>query len=229
MKNVTLVLDLDGTLVDTAPDLIRATNFVMRGIGAPEAPGDAIRATVSRGARAMIVHALALAHRSLPDPEVDALLDKFLAHYAENIAVDSRPFPDVVRVLSKLKDAGTKLAVCTNKREGLSRKLLKELNMDKLFRAIVGRDTLPVYKPDPGHLIGTIILADGNLDRAIMVGDSDVDVATAKRAGVPCIGVTFGYTTAPIATYKPEGLIDHYRDLETRMREVFAAQDAMPS
>lgn len=229
MKNVTLVLDLDGTLVDTAPDLIRATNFVMRSIGAPEAPGDAIRPTVSRGARAMIVHALALANRSLADAEVDALLESFLQHYAENIAVDSRPFPDVIRVLTKLKDAGTKLAVCTNKREGLSRKLLKELNMDKLFRAIVGRDTLPVYKPDPGHLIGTIILADGNLDRAIMVGDSDVDVATAKRAGVPCIGVSFGYTTAPIQTFAPEGVIDHYRDLEARMREVFAAQDAMPS
>jgi phosphoglycolate phosphatase len=134
-----------------------------------------------------------------------------------------------VSVLKGLSERGTRLAVCTNKREDLSRKLLKELNMDRLFRAIVGRDTLPVYKPDPGHLIGAIILADGNLDRAIMVGDSDVDVATAKRAGVPCIGVTFGYTAAPIATYQPEGLIDHYRDLETRMREVLAAQDAMPS
>lgn len=229
MRNVTLVLDLDGTLVDTAPDLIRATNHVMRSIGAPEAPGEQIRATVSRGARAMIVHALALANHSLSDPEVDALLDKFLDHYADNIAVESRPFPDVVKVLAGLAERGTKLAVCTNKREALSRKLLKELNMDRLFRAIVGRDTLPVYKPDPGHLIGAIILADGNLDRAIMVGDSDVDVATAKRAGVPCIGVTFGYTTAPIATFAPEGLIDHYRDLETRMREVLAAQDAMPT
>ncbi len=132
-------------------------------------------------------------------------------------------------MLTGLAKRGTKLAVCTNKREALSRQLFKELKMDRLFSAIVGRDTLPVYKPDPGHLIGTIILADGNLDRAIMVGDSEVDVATAKRAGVPCIGVTFGYTTAPIATFKPEGLIDHYRDLETRMREVFAAQDAMPS
>ena len=229
MKNVTLVLDLDGTLVDTAPDLVRATNHVMREIGAPEAPGENIRATVSHGARAMIVHALALAGRSMSDPEIDKLLDRFLAYYASNIAVESRPFPGAVDVLTGLAKRGTRLAVCTNKREGLSRQLLKELKMDRLFSAIVGRDTLPVYKPDPGHLIGTIILADGNLDRAIMVGDSEVDVATAKRAGVPCIGVTFGYTSQPIASFQPEGLIDHYRDLESRMREVLEAQDAMPT
>lgn len=229
MKNITLVLDLDGTLVDTAPDLARATNYVMRSIGAPEAPVDVIRATVSHGARAMIVHALALAGRSMSDPEVDKLLERFLAYYSDNIAVDSRPFPDVIEVLTGLAKRGTKLAVCTNKREGLSRKLLKELKMDRLFNAIVGRDTLPVYKPDPGHLIGTIILADGNLDRAIMVGDSETDVVTARRAGIPCIGVTFGYTNAPVASFGPEGLIDHYRDLEAKMREVLAAQDAMPS
>jgi phosphoglycolate phosphatase len=229
MKDVTLVLDLDGTLVDTAPDLVRATNHVMRSIGASEAPGEHIRATVSHGARAMIVHALALAGRSMSDSDVDRLLDEFLDYYAGNIAVDSQPYPGAVEVLSGLAKRGTKLAVCTNKREGLSRKLLKELKMDRLFSAIVGRDTLPVYKPDPGHLIGTIILADGNLDRAVMVGDSETDVETAKRAGIPCIGVTFGYTTAPVATFKPEGLIDHYRDLEARMHEVLKAQDAMPS
>jgi phosphoglycolate phosphatase len=229
MKNVTLVLDLDGTLVDTAPDLVRATNHVMRSIGAPEAPGEQIRATVSHGARAMIVHALALAGRSMSDPEVDRLLDQFLGYYSENIARDSRPYPDAVEVLSSLAKRGTKLAVCTNKREELSRKLLRELKMDRLFSAIVGRDTLPVHKPDPGHLVGTIILADGNLDRAIMVGDSETDVQTAKRAGIPCIGVTFGYTPTPVATFKPEGLIDHYRDLEERMREVLAALEAIPS
>ncbi|MEZ5925811.1 MAG: HAD-IA family hydrolase [Hyphomicrobiaceae bacterium] len=229
MKNFTLVLDLDGTLVDTAPDLIRATNHVMRSIGASEAPGEHIRATVSHGARAMIVHALALAGRSLDDAAIDGLLAQFLDYYAANIAVESRPFPDVVDVLTGLARRGTKLAVCTNKREALSRKLLKELRMDRLFSAIVGRDTLPVYKPDPGHLIGTIILADGNLDRAFMVGDSEVDVMTAKRAGIPCIGVTFGYTPSPIASFGPEGLIDHYRDLEARMREILAAQDAMPT
>jgi phosphoglycolate phosphatase len=229
MKNFTLVLDLDGTLVDTAPDLIRATNHVMRSIGATEAPGEHIRASVSHGARAMIVHALALAGRSLSDPEIDKLLDQFLAYYGRNIAVESQPFPGAIEVLTGLARSCTKLAVCTNKREALSRQLLKELKMDRLFQAIVGRDTLPVCKPDPGHLIGTIILADGNLDRAMMVGDSEVDVQTAKRAGIPCIGVTFGYTSAPIASFNPEGLIDHYRDLESRMHEVIAAQDAMPS
>jgi phosphoglycolate phosphatase len=116
-----------------------------------------------------------------------------------------------------------RLAVCTNKREAPSRKLLRALSMDGLFSAIVGRDTLPVHKPDPGHLIGTVILADGNLSHVVMVGDTEIDVATAKAAGLPVIGVTFGYSAEPIHTFVPDGIINHYRELEGRIDAVLRA------
>jgi phosphoglycolate phosphatase len=220
MKDWTIVFDLDGTLVDTAPDLARATNHAIGKAGLSPVALDLIRPTVSHGARAMIVHALEIHGRMLEDARVDELLEVFLEYYAANIAVDSRPYQDVPAVLKRLRGRGSRLAVCTNKREALSRKLLSEIGLISLFDAVVGRDTLPVHKPDPGHLIGTVILADGDLGRAIMVGDSEVDVKTAKAAGIPVVGVSFGYTVKPVKSFEPEGLIDHYRDLEDEVRRL---------
>lgn len=220
MRDMTVVFDLDGTLVHTAPDLIGATEHVLGSIGLKSVPSAAITPTVSRGARAMIEHALSIHRYTASEPEVDELLERFLTYYEKNIAVRSKPFPDVLPSLQRLKQKGARLAVCTNKRENLSRKLLRELSMHDLFSAVVGRDTLPVHKPDPGHLIGTIILADGDLSKAIMVGDSEVDVKTAKTAGIPVIGVTFGYTVEPVSSFEPDATIDHYRDLESRISSV---------
>ncbi|MEZ5776287.1 MAG: HAD family hydrolase [Hyphomicrobiaceae bacterium] len=224
MRTPTVVFDLDGTLVDTAPDLAHATNHALSRIGIPAVALETVRASVSHGARAMLVKALDIAGWTLPDAEIDDLLTHFLDFYGENIAVESRPYPDAVEVVKGLKGRGMRLAVCTNKREGMSRKLLKELGMLDLFSAVVGRDTLPVYKPDPGHLIGTVILADGDLGRTVMVGDSETDVLTAKAAGIPVIGVTFGYTHAPIASFGPDAVIDHYRDLANAVDMLAAAR-----
>ncbi len=223
MQDLTVVFDLDGTLVDTAPDLVRATNHAIASVGLPAVAAGLIRPTVSYGARAMIEHALEIHGRTLDEPEVDKLLATFLDYYSANIAVESRPFPEVPQVLQRMREQGARLAVCTNKREGMSRKLLAELGLLKLFAAVVGRDTLPVHKPDPGHLIGTIILADGNLSNAVMVGDSEVDVKTAKAAGIPVIGVSFGYTVKPVASFAPEGVIAHYRELEAELARVVKA------
>jgi phosphoglycolate phosphatase len=220
MKDWTIVFDLDGTLVDTAPDLVRSTNHAIAKVGLAPVAAEIIRPTVSHGARAMIVHALEIHGRTIENGQVDELLDVFLDFYARNIAVESRPYPDSPAVLKRLRGKGVRLAVCTNKREGLSRKLLSELGLLPLFDAVVGRDTLPVHKPDPGHLIGTVILADGDLGRAIMVGDSEVDVRTAKAAGIPVVGVSFGYTVKPVKSLEPEGVIDHYRDLESEVRRL---------
>jgi phosphoglycolate phosphatase len=217
MKRHTVVFDLDGTLVDTAPDLVRATNHVLAGLGLAPVEAARLRPTVSYGARALIEHALEISGHPSATSEVDALLERFLAYYADNIAVESRPFPEAVEAVVRLGGRGYRLAVCTNKREGLSRRLLKELGMDRLFHAIVGRDTLPVHKPDPGHLIGTVILSDGNLDRTVMVGDSEIDVRTAKAAGIPVIGATFGYSAEPIASFAPEATFDHYREIDARV------------
>lgn len=210
MRDLTLVFDLDGTLVDTAPDLIHATNHVLRAEGVEPMPGEALRPWISYGARRLIEVGLSARGANRSTSEVDRMLDGFLAYYEANIAVESRPFDGLIDVLDAAARQGARLAVCTNKREHLSRQLLGELGMDRRFAAIAGRDTFPVCKPHPDHLTGAIRLAGGDPTRAVMVGDSDVDVATAKAAGIPVIAVTFGYTSIPIGELDADAVIDHY-------------------
>lgn len=218
MRQLTAVFDLDGTLVDSADDLIRATNHTLERSGLPAVPGEALRTTVSHGARAMIERALGHLGRPLPAGEVEQMLGVFLEFYGDNIAVDTRPFPGAIATLIRMREVGARLAVCTNKTERLARSLLSAVEMDGLFHAVTGRDTLPVYKPDPGHLIGTVILADGDLSNVVMVGDSEIDILTAKAAGIPAIGVTFGYSPQPIGKFDPEATIGHFDELEGCIR-----------
>jgi phosphoglycolate phosphatase len=151
---------------------------------------------------------------SRSEAEIDELLERFLAFYGDNIAVESRPFPGLVEVLERCRAAGATLAVCTNKREGLSRRLLAELGLAPLFHALAGRDTFAVCKPHPDHLLGVIRLADGDPRRAVMIGDSDTDIQTAKAARIPIIGVTFGYTDVPVAKLGADAVIDQYGEFQ---------------
>jgi phosphoglycolate phosphatase len=212
MRDLTIVFDLDGTLVDTAPDLVAAANHVLGHVGLPSVDTQTLRPYIGHGARVMIERATAVA--KLSEAEHERLLERFLDYYSANIAVDSRPFEGAVDALERFKAAGAKLAVCTNKREGMSRLLLDALDLSRFFSAIAGRDTLPNSKPHPGHLLGTIDLAGGDPSRAVMIGDSNVDIATAKAAGVPVIAVSFGYTDTPVEDFAPDAVIDHYRELE---------------
>jgi phosphoglycolate phosphatase len=161
----------------------------------------------------MIVEALALSGRDLSEPEIDRLLALFLGYYEANIAIGSRPYPGAVETLEHLKRKGARLAVCTNKREGLSRQLLGELGLTPLFDAIAGRDTFPVCKPDPGHLLGAVDLAGGNPAYAAMVGDTIVDVTTARRAGLPVAAVDFGYAGVPAEKLEADIIINHFTEL----------------
>lgn len=215
MRDVTLVFDLDGTLVDTAPDLVHATNHVLGSLGlAPLAAGQ-VRPWISFGARRMIIEALAASGQPSANTDtIDGLLEQFLTHYVANIAVASRPYAGAVAALGRYQEQGATLAVCTNKREAMALKLLEALELAPMFAAIAGRDTFPVSKPHPDHLRGTIRLAGGNDARAIMVGDSAVDIATARAAGVPVVGVSFGYTDIPIRELEPDFAIDGYDELD---------------
>lgn len=213
MQGLTIAFDLDGTLVETAPDLIRATNHVLAIAGLAPVPAANLRGIISFGARAMIEHGLTLHGAALPASRVDELLARFLEHYADNIAAESHPYPGLEMALTALADQGANLVVCTNKQEALSRKLLDALGLTGHFAAIAGRDTFPVYKPHPDHLTGAIRMAGGDPRRAIMVGDSDTDIQTARAAGIPVIGVPFGYTDIPIHDLAPDIVIEHYRDL----------------
>ena len=222
MHDVTLVFDLDGTLVDTAPDLIRAANHVLATEGLPAIAGKELRPAISFGARQMLATGLRIHGISRSEAEIDALLDRFLAFYADNIAVESRPFPGMIEALEQCRAEGAVLAVCTNKREHLSRRLLGELGLAPLFRAVAGRDTFAVCKPHPDHLFGAIRLADGDPRRAVMIGDSDTDVQTAKAARIPIIGVTFGYTDVPVAKLGADAVIDHYHEFQPALVRLLA-------
>jgi phosphoglycolate phosphatase len=220
MRALTIAFDLDGTLVETAPDLIRATNHVMGLAGLAPVEPAAIRPSISFGASAMIKRGLEIRGVSLPGKQFDRLLDAFLEHYAANIAVESRPYPGLERALDALADRGARLAVCTNKREGLSRLLLDKLGIGHRFQAVAGRDTFPVHKPHPDHLTGAIRLAGGDPAQAVMVGDSDTDIKTARAAGLPVIGVPFGYTDVPIHALGPDAVINHYDELPATIERV---------
>ena len=226
LDSLTLIFDLDGTIVDTAPDLVAATNHALATVDLAPVPGEIIAPFVSFGARAMIDHALELSGQK-PDTDIrEKMLSDFLTYYGDNIAVHSKPYDGVLEILEKYKRIGARLGVCTNKREGFARKLLKELAMERHFDAITGSDTLPVHKPDPGHLIATVILAKGNLDRAIMVGDSKTDIDTARAAGMPFLGVSFGYTDVPMLQLGPDGIIDHYAEFDAALNAIGEARKA---
>jgi phosphoglycolate phosphatase len=213
LNGATIVFDLDGTLVDTAPDLIDSCNHALADIDAEPVGPESLRPWISFGARRMIVEGLKVRKVALSEPRVDDLLQLFLAYYEANIAIHSRPFPGTVAALDSLAAAGARLAVCTNKRQNLSLDLLEALRLKDRFAAIVGRDAVPFSKPDPRHLVAAISEAGGATHRAVMVGDSEVDIATAKAARVPIVAFSFGYSDGPLAPHAPEALLDRYDDL----------------
>lgn len=208
-----LVFDLDGTLVDTAPDLMVALNVVLRHEGLREVSLDEATGMVGAGARALVERGLAATGAARSTAEIDALFEIFLEHYSAHIADGSRPYPGVLAAMERFSAEGWKLAVCTNKLEGLSRLLLNELGIEGRFAAIAGGDTFDVRKPDAKHLRETIALAGGDPARSVMVGDSDTDIATAKNAGIPVVAVDFGYTSIPVRDLNPERVISHFDEL----------------
>jgi phosphoglycolate phosphatase len=208
-----VVFDLDGTLVDTAPDLINALNFILDREGLPPVPLHAARNMIGAGARKLIERGLELEGRSMSVEDVTRLTGDFIDYYAAHIADASRPFEGLERALDDLSSRGYRFAVCTNKLEWLSKRLLDQLGLSSRFAAICGADTFGVSKPDPAILRQTVARAGGQLVSAIMVGDAGPDIGVARRAGVPVIGVEFGYTDVPIADLKPDRLIGHFRDL----------------
>jgi phosphoglycolate phosphatase len=217
-----IVFDLDGTLVDTAPDLIGSLNTVLAEQGvAPVALADA-RYIVGQGAKIMIERGFALSSAPLPEDKVPALFDRFIEVYLGRIAQESTLFDDLEATLDLLAAEGAVLAVCTNKRTNLSLALLDALDLTHRFAAIIGADSVPAPKPDPGHLIAAIEAAGGDVSRALMVGDSISDVLAAKGAGVPVAVVSFGYTQTPAAQLGGDALFHHFAELPAIARRLLA-------
>ena len=203
MSGPTIVFDLDGTLVDTAPDLVATLNVILTREGLPAVPYDTARAFIGGGARLMIEHGLS-AGRRVPTPElVNRMFEDFLEHYGQHIADRSRPFPGLEAALDVLTARGCRLAVCTNKLERLSVRLLDAVRLSSRFAAICGQDTFGIQKPDPLVLHKTI-----------------------AAAGVPVVAVDFGYTDRHVSTFGPDRVIGHFDELAAALETIgtFAPQ-----
>jgi phosphoglycolate phosphatase len=207
------VFDLDGTLAETAGDLIGTLNVLLKREGLMELPLSQARGLIGAGAKALIRRGFEAEGRALSPEDHDRLFDDFIGYYDDHLADTSHLFDGVVPALDVLQEAGYRLAVCTNKFEGQSVKLLTTLGIADRFAVICGRDTFPQYKPDPRHLTGTIARAGGDPKRAVMVGDSRTDIDTAKAAGIPVVAVTFGYTDVHVSELAPERVIEHFSEL----------------
>jgi len=213
MSKGVIVFDLDGTLVDTAPDLLDSLNHCLETVSLPPVQEAQLRRYVGMGARVMIERAFQGIGSNIASDELDRLHETFLEHYTRCMPGRSLPFPGVELAMTRFAEAGFLLAVCTNKLEGLSRSLLTGLNLADRFAAICGSDTFAMRKPDPRHLTETIRMAGGDPDRSVMIGDSRTDIDTAKAAGIPVVAVDFGYTDQHVSVYEPSGIISHFDEL----------------
>ena len=219
LDGAVIAFDLDGTLVDTAPDLIGALNAVLAEERLPGLPLASARHLVGQGARALLVRGFGEAGRTLEEREADRLQARFLDIYREHIADESRPFPGLTESLDALEAAGARLAVCTNKPGAYARLLLDKLRLANRFRCVTGPDDAPARKPDPRHLLACIEAA-GGADHFLLVGDSLADVAAARGTGAPCVVVSFGYTDIPAAELGGDRLIDGFDALESACLEL---------
>lgn len=209
----TLIFDLDGTLVDTAPDLLAATNHVLAQNGREAVTRAQLLETISYGAREMIKRGFALTGEPHSDDQADPLFHEFINFYVNNLSVTSEPFPGCLPFLESAKASSFKLAVCTNKLEAMAVQLLTELKMDHLFEGIVGQDTAGVPKPDPAPFYAALDACGTSTTTAVMVGDSKTDVNTAKAAGVPSLVCSFGYTDIPVSDLGADVVFHHYDEL----------------
>lgn len=213
LKNHTIVFDLDGTLVDTAPDLQIALNHTLGKFGFDTVPSEAVASLIGHGAKAMIRAGLSHQYRTAPDEQVDEMFEVFLDYYVNNIASGSRPFPGCIEALDRLAGAGATLAVCTNKRQNLADTLLEELGMHDHFAAIVGADSVAHRKPNADHILQALDRTGRQAEKAIMIGDSETDEKAALNAGLPFVFVPFGYGPAGENTLRQATILNHYGEM----------------
>jgi phosphoglycolate phosphatase len=223
LKSPAYIFDLDGTLVDTAPDLLTTLNTILAHEGCrPIEPG-VLRQLVGRGARVLITEALKLNGKSVDPVRLEVLFETFLQDYVSHIAAASRPFPGVVETLAALKSQGVRMGVLTNKPHDPSLKLIRALRLDGYFGAVFGQGARPYLKPDP-RLFDAILEELGGPGAGVaMIGDSITDVETARLAGVPVILVSYGYTPEPAAMLGADLVLDDFRAVPAAANRLLGA------
>lgn len=220
-----IVFDLDGTLVDTAPDLVMTLNVVLREQNVAPLVMDDAKPMIGHGARAMLRRGLDARQVAYLEADLDRLTARFIEHYAAHIADQSRPLAGLLDALDHLAAKGCQLAVLTNKLEWLARRLLDQLHLTGRFAAIVGGNTFSFAKPDPRVFVETVLAANCDPRHAIMVGDSRTDLETGRAAQVPVILVDFGYTDTPAADLGADHVISGWRDLWPAIERVRQGRD----
>ncbi len=218
-QKFTVLFDLDGTLIDTAPDLMNAHNHVMQKFGYETKSTDEIRNLVGKGAASMIGRSLWNQARKelkkIDDEKIKSkMVDEFINYYGKNIAVESKLLPGVLEFLKWCKKNYISMAVCTNKTEHLAVDLLKQINVYDYFEYVAGYNTFDYCKPDPRHLTNVIEIIQGELEKSIMIGDSETDSESAKAAGLPFILVEDGYTDKTINEIYHNHLIKDFNGIE---------------
>lgn len=214
----TLVFDLDGTLVETAPDLHAAVNHTLATRDIGPVPLSAIRSMIGDGAKALIRKGFSWHNAPIDEADIDnTLWPVFIDHYLANICRLSRPFEGTVDTLTRLKDNGASLAVCTNKAQHLAEAVLAGLDLEKFFSATLGGDTATRKKPDASHIFETVSLAQGDPRRAIMIGDADTDEGAARHAELPLVFANFGYGTLTGEPFPRLKSINHWDEMESAL------------
>jgi phosphoglycolate phosphatase len=221
MTRTALIFDLDGTLVDTAPDLLGAMNAVLVKAGRAKLDPAALRHMVGFGARALIMQAFEATGAPVEASTLPGMVDDFVIHYRDHLSDGSVPFPGVVETLATLRDGGAKLGVLTNKPQELVAPLLRALDLEKYFTAIHGAGRYSYVKPDPRvfHHVVEELTGDANA-AALMIGDSKTDVATARAANVPVIVLSYGYTPEPAETLGADAVTGDFRDIPALVKRL---------
>jgi phosphoglycolate phosphatase len=220
MTSPALVFDLDGTLVDTAPDLIGALNAVLLAQGRSTVKIGDVRHLVGHGAYAMLDRAMQMTGEAVAPGRVPGLVDAFVAHYRTHIAAESQPFPGVEATLEALQASGARMGVLSNKPQELTDLLIRALGFTRFFSAIHGAGRLEVVKPDARVFHHVIEEMGGEGSGAVMIGDSGTDVATARAANVPSIVLTYGYSPEPVETLGADRVTGDFREIPRLVKEL---------
>jgi phosphoglycolate phosphatase len=208
-----VIFDLDGTLVDTAPDILAYLNEMLAELDRPGLDIDALRSMVGDGVRTLLIRGLEASGGVPDDLDIEGLFQRYLERYTEEPVRLSRPYPGMVDALESLSTGGLRLGVCTNKPQAPTDRLLQRLDLDAYFPVAIGGDALPTKKPDPAHLLAVLDRLNVDPLRAALIGDSATDLNTATAAGVPCVLMSYGYTAVPAADLGADRVVDHAGDL----------------